>query len=63
MGDHNGNVTGGYLFTSIAAELHGIHGGSRAVLSQEAGAGATGHMAALELPHARRRELVPRDAC
>jgi hypothetical protein len=51
------------LFTSIAAELHGIHGGSRAVLSQEAGAGATGHMAALELPHARRRELVPRDAC
>jgi hypothetical protein len=32
-------------------------------VSQEAGAGAMGHVAALELPHARRQELVPRDAC
>jgi hypothetical protein len=29
---------------------HGIGGGSRAALSPEAGAGATGHVAAPELP-------------
>jgi hypothetical protein len=37
------------------------HGGSGATLSQEAGAGATGHMAALELPWAKRLELERRD--
>jgi hypothetical protein len=36
--------------------------GFKAALSQEVGARATGHVAALELPCARRRELAPRDA-
>jgi hypothetical protein len=31
------------------SQIHGTHGGSRAPLSREAGAGAMGHMAALEL--------------
>jgi hypothetical protein len=40
----------------------GTHGGNRAVLSQEVGAGTTGRVAALELPRVGRRELAPRDA-
>jgi hypothetical protein len=42
-------------------ELHGTRGGSGAALSQEAGAGAMGHVAAPELSCARRRELAPQD--
>jgi hypothetical protein len=40
---------------------HGTHGGYGATLCQEAGAGATGRVAALELPRAGTQELGPRD--
>jgi hypothetical protein len=51
-----------YFNSPQPIELHGTHSSPRAALSQEAGAEASEHMAVLELPYARRRELVPRDA-
>jgi hypothetical protein len=53
---------GGYLFTLIARRplgLQGAHGGPGAVLGWAAGAGAAGHVVALELPRAGQRELEP----
>jgi hypothetical protein len=44
---------GGYLFTLVAHRplgLQGARGGPGAVLGWAAGAGAVGHVAALELP-------------
>jgi ribosomal protein L35AE/L33A len=51
-----------YYNSPHPVDLHGTHGGSRATLSQEVGARAIGHVTALELPCARRRELAPWDA-
>jgi hypothetical protein len=42
---------------------HEARGGPGAVLCQEAGAGATGHVAVPELPCARRREPRDTQAC
>jgi hypothetical protein len=39
-----------YVNSPQLVELHGTRGGSRAALSQEAGAGAMGHVATPELP-------------
>jgi hypothetical protein len=53
---------GGYLFTLIAYRplgLQGARGGPGAALGWAAEAGATGHVAALELPRAEQRELEP----
>jgi hypothetical protein len=53
---------GGYLFNLIARRplgLQGAHGSPGAALSWAAGAGAAGHVVALELPRAGQRELEP----
>jgi hypothetical protein len=55
---------GGYLFTLIARRplgLQGTHGDPGAAPGWAAGAGATGHVAAPELPRAGQRELEPQD--
>jgi hypothetical protein len=55
---------GGYLFTLIARRPLGLQearGGAGAVLGWAAGAEATGHVAAPELPRAGQRELEPQD--
>jgi hypothetical protein len=55
---------GGYLFTLITRRplgLQGARGGSGAALGWAAGAGATGHVAAPELPRAGQQELEPQD--
>jgi hypothetical protein len=50
-----------YFNTSHPVELHRARGGFGAVLSQEAGAEASGHVVAPKLSCARRWELAPRD--
>jgi hypothetical protein len=50
-----------YFHSPQPVELYGTRGGSGAALRQEAEAGATRHMVAMELPCTRRRELAPRD--
>jgi hypothetical protein len=55
---------GGYLFTLIARRplgLQGARGGPGAAPGWAAGAGATGHVTAPELPQAGQRELEPQD--
>jgi hypothetical protein len=55
---------GGYLFTLIAHRplgLQGARGGPGAAPNWTVGAGAAGHVAALELPQAGQRELEPQD--
>jgi hypothetical protein len=58
------STLGGYLFTLIARRplgLQGARGGPKAALGWGAGAGAAGHVAALELPRAGQREPEPQD--
>jgi hypothetical protein len=62
-GDHDGHARG-YLFTLIAHRplgLQGTRGSPGAASGWAAGAGAAGHVAALELPRAGQWELEPQD--
>jgi hypothetical protein len=57
-------MLGGYLFTLIARRplgLQGARGGPGAAPGWAAGAGATGHVAAPELPRAGQQKLEPQD--
>jgi hypothetical protein len=40
---------------------HGMRGSTKTAQSWDSGAGATGHMAASDLPRARRQEVAPQE--